>query len=516
MSPIVKALIGGILVCAGGMAGFVAFRMPGVEEEYVNEMKQGVAAIEAAYRNMQKRSDEVKKPISPEDLSAFLKAALDRYPHAAVIAIADESMSVRHSVKNDRYLPSAGLFERVCADFARDRLMSDASRSYAVRYYDDGTGGRGGKVKLYIFIRRLPAYRLLVAYPHEMHRRLLVRTILEAGVILILSVMASASIYILSSRRTPPHTSAGSSIHLDLAASSAEREDSRPARLTVNVMAETLGGYARDLFGRIAALYSARSVSLYLFHPPSKMVKVMELKGATFLRIESATFDSFEIDNEAGKELRAGAGMVLNGGTRILLPVSYEGRFLGAVEIMTDRGLSGRELAAARSGIESIARSINEFCAAYDLMSDPSSGLHSRLFFNLKAAEAIKSLDAKGRHFSIVFIDCFHDLGEMTDEEKGAILRLVARPTMEITGGDSYLCRWDDYLGLVLNDTDVTRAAAISDRIRHALEECCIRLRDGSTVRIKPRFGFASSDEPSRERDIALMALQRLRESKLI
>ena len=514
MSPTAKALIGGILVCAGGLAGFVSLRMPRVEEEYVNEMKQGVAAIEAAYRKMQKRSDQAKKPIRPEDVSAFLKAALERYPQAAVMAIADESMSVRHSVKNDRYIPSAGLFERVCADFARDRLVPAASRPYSVRYYDDGTGSRGGKVKLYIFIRRLTPYRLLVAYPHEMHPRLLVRTLLEAGVILILSVMASASIYIISSRRTPPRSSSGSSIQLDLAASSAERDDSRAARLTVNMMAETLGGYVRDLFGRIAASYGARSVSLYLLHPPSKMVKVMELRGATFLRIDSATFDSFEIDNEAGRELRDGAGMVLNGGSRILLPVSYEGRFLGAVEVMTDRGLSGQELAAARSGIESIARSINEFCAAYDLMSDPSSGLYSRLFFNLKVAEAMKSLDAKGRHFSIVFIDCFHDFAEMADEEKSAILRIAARPTMEIAGGDSYLCRWDDYLGLVLNDADVKYAAAISERIHHALEGCRIRLRDGSTARIKPRISFASSDEPLRERDIILMALQRLRESK--
>jgi len=163
MSPAAKALIGGILVCAGGLAGFVSLRMPRVEEEYVNEMMQGVAEIEAAYRKMQKQSDQAGKPIRPEDLSTFLKAALERYPQAAVMAIADESMSVRHSVKNDRYISSAGLFERICADFARDRLVPAASRPYSVRYYDDGTGSRGGKVKLYIFIRRLTPYRLLVA-----------------------------------------------------------------------------------------------------------------------------------------------------------------------------------------------------------------------------------------------------------------------------------------------------------------------------------------------------------------
>jgi hypothetical protein len=162
----------------------------------------------------------------------------------------------------------------------------------------------------------MPSYKLLIAYPYRADSRTLVRLALEMFLLVILAVIITTAVYIIRVRRPwrdseekaedpPSDIPTIKAAHARTLRPSIVREESMERPLESSVAAHSLNSYIFDLLRKISAQYDLDSLSLYLKNRQNSLSKTYELKGKRFLKIDSDTFETMDIDNELGRELKA-------------------------------------------------------------------------------------------------------------------------------------------------------------------------------------------------------------------
>ena len=425
-----------------------------------------------------------------EDLTGFLKQIHRKYRDIALLAITDSGLTLRLSSKNDRFIRTTGLFETILKDFTQEKFNISKSSPFITRYYDEKYNGKTDQLKFYIFLGKIGENRLLVVYPYAFGDTILVRTLLEVFLVVLIVVILTAVIAILYGRR--PATGDGDGRHtIDLGQTGgqAAREDGAVSRESSNIVSDTISGYIQDLFGTIHASYGTDSVALYLYHPTGKLVKTMELKGSTFFRINSISFDTIDLDNEAGREMRNGSTMVLDGGGKVVVPLIYNNSFLGSVIIMRRQGLRGSDINEIKGGMSGILKNIHDFIMFNDVMTDAVTGLHSKIYFSLKYNEYLQQWKHREKSFSLLFIRLFGQGGEIGENERNAAIRLMAPSISGIVKNDGFLCRYDEYLAVILHDLDSRKTASLAGEIRSALMKYRVKINADTFIRIAPAAG---------------------------
>ncbi len=510
MSVKFKVIAAGIVFLAVSMFLYFTVRFKYVEEERIGSLVRSTNGIVREYHDMEKRMAGEAKAVSPDDLSAFLRITHKKYPQVALMAVTDNALSIRLSSKNDRYIRSAGLFEAILKDFTQDRFNITRGNPYAIRYYDEKPGSTLEQLKFYIFLSRIGGYRLLVVYPHTFGGPIRTRTVLEAALIAVCIIIGTAAVYAAAVKKSRLETpDEAHTIDLDLEGASLSREEG-VSHDTANVVSDGLSGYVHELFNRINSSCDTDAISLYVFHPSGKLVKTMELAGETFLRIDSVSFDTIDVDNDAGRELRSGATMVLEEGRKIILPLVYNNIFLGAVNMEGRGGFQGDRIREITAAIAGMVKNIHDYIVVNDVMTDAGTGLHSRIYYNLKYNECVKAWKSKGKDFSLMFVLLSGEIGQMGDNEKNRIIKLIAPSITDIIKDDGYLCRHDDFLAVIMPDVNSRKAGGIEKRIRSALVKYRIKITDETAVRIDPAIGISSTDTAGHGDDLSVLAMRQI------
>ncbi len=511
MSLKIKVIAAGAVFLVIGLFLYFILRFPQVEKERLASLVRTTNSIVGAYREMERRLADENRVPAPGDLSGFLESAHRKYRVVALMAITDKTLSVRLSSKNDRYIRTVDLFEAILKDFTQDRFNIAKENPYLVRYYDEKTARGVEQLRFYIFLTRIGGYRLLVVYPHAVGGTVLTRSALEVSLLILSVIIITAAAYIVASKRSAPRgRDDGPIIDLDHQGGSLPSGDAARPNETANVLSDGLSGYVRDLFNAINASCDTDAISLYIFHSSGKLVKTMELAGHTFLRIDSVTFDTIDVDNEAGRELRGGASMILEEGRTIIMPLVYNEAFLGAVKMTRRDVFQGGQLRDAKSAVTGVLKSIHDYITVNDVMTDAGTGLHGKIYCKLKYNECVKAWNARGRDFSILYIqlgDAFERLG---DAEKSGIIKLIAPAAAEIIGNDGYLCRHDDCLAVIMPDIDAGKAKAVERLIQNSLDTFRIKTADGTIVKMESRIGRGSTDAAGPGEDPAALAMEQV------
>ena len=205
---------------------------------------------------------------------------------------------------------------------------------------------------------------------------------------------------------------------------------------TSTISSDTLSGYVHELFRKAGRAYGADSLSLYIFHSSDRLVKIIELNGTDFLKIDTVSFDTIDAGDAAGQEMRGGATMVLEDGRKIIIPLVYNDSFLGCVVMLKRSGLQGSEIRELKSAMAGILKDIHDYSIANDMMVDAETGLYSTIYFNLKHDESRKSWKNGGKIFSVMAIGLFDKIEQITDSEKNTVIKLVAPAIADIVKND--------------------------------------------------------------------------------
>ncbi|MBP7737328.1 MAG: diguanylate cyclase [Spirochaetes bacterium] len=511
MSLRIKVIAAGAVFLVIGLFLYFTLRFTNVENERLGSLVRTTNSIVGEYRDLEKRLAAENRVPAPGDLSGFLESAHRKYRQVALMAVTDRTLSVRLSSKNDRYIHTVDLFEAILKDFTQDKFNITKDNPYVVRYYDEKTARGVEQLRFYVFLTRIGGYRLLVVYPHAVGGTVITRSVLEVSLLVLLIVIITAAAYIMASKKpTQQGSDEGRIIDLSLQGGPPSSGDTALPNETASVVSDGLSGYIHDLFKAINASCDTDAVSLYIFHYSGKLVKTMELTGSTFLRIDSVSFDTIDVDNEAGRELRGGASMVLEEGRTIIIPLVYNEAFLGVVKMTRRDGLQGSQMRDARSAVTGVLKNIHDYIMVNDVMTDAGTGLHSKIYCNLKYNECLKAWSGKGKDFSILYIllcDAFERLG---DAEKNGIIKLIGPAAADIIGNDGYLCRHDNYLALIMPDVNARKAKAVERRLKSSLDTFRIKITDDTVVKIDARIGLASSDTASPGEDPAALAMRQV------
>ncbi len=508
MSVKARVILAGAAILAISLFLYFTVRFGFVEKDRIGSLVISTNDIVRDYHEMEKRMAAENRVPSPDDLSAFLKLTHRKYPQVALMALTDNALALRLSSKNDSSIRSPELFEAVLKDFTQDAFNITRTNPYAVRYYEDRSGGAPEQLKFYIFISKTGPYRLLVVYPHAVAAPVMTRTALEVALLAVFIVIITAAAYIALTRKREPGTrGSGRTIDLDLAGGPAARGGGPPAAETANVVSDGLGGCIHDLFAALHGSYGTDAIAFHVFHGSGRLVKTMELIGTTFLRIDSVSFDTIDVANEAGRELRDGATMVLEEGRKIIIPLVYHNTFLGAVSLDRRGGLQGGEISEIRSAIAGVLKNIHDHIIVNDVMTDAETGLNSKLYYRLKYSECLREWKGKGRDFSLLFIGLFRDAAHIGDGEKGGIMKLLAPVIAASLGNDGYICRHDDLLAVIMPDADSRKARGLERRLMGILPKYRIRTGGETVVQIEPRIGISSTDAAGPGEDPSALAM---------
>jgi GGDEF domain-containing protein len=510
MSIKFKVFAAGALFLIVSLFFYFTVRFNYLEREYIDTLVKTTNSIVREYHGLEKRAAEGKKIITPDDLSGFLSFIHKKHRDIALMAITDNSLSIRISSKNDRFIRSSDLFETILKDFTQEKFSISKSNPYIIRYYDEKREGRIERLKFYIFLNKTGEFRLLVAYPYTFGEKLFIRTALEIALVVLLIVIITAALFIVLKKKPRQEEDPSYTIDLDLGSRSVLREDAAVSRDTSAIAADTLGGYIHDLFRTIDTTYGTDSISLYIAHASGRLVKTMELRGKTFFRIDSISFDTIDIDNEAGRELRNGATMVFEEGRKLIIPIVYNNSFLGAMNLVKQQGFQGNQVREIKSAMAGILKNIHDYIMMNDIMTDKDTGLHSKIYFNLKYNEAMKSWSQKERDFSLIFIMLFDKIEQITDNEKNILIKLVAPSISEIIKNDGALCRYDDCIAIILNEVNSKKVRGLVRDVVRSLVKYRIKINPGTVVKISPSIATSSTDAGNKNEDLIASVLQKL------
>ncbi|OHD71345.1 MAG: hypothetical protein A2W19_10085 [Spirochaetes bacterium RBG_16_49_21] len=344
MSARLKAFVIGILFLITSVFLYFTIRFKYIERDYITSLISITNDIVRTYYTFEKRTAGKKKEPASRFLSEYIRYIRKKYKDIALLAITDPGLSVRLSSKNDRFIRSADLFEEILKDFTQDRFTISRNNPYIIRYYGEKTGTGTIEYKFYIFVNKIGAFRLLVVYPHHFGKMIIIRTGLELSLILILFIVFTAAAYSAAGRR----------------AASRRKTGHEPGAVPGG-----LAGPVKALFASIRHVHGADSVSLYIRTGEARLVKAVEIKGNRFFRNASPEARYLDINNAAGEELGKSSILVLDKGTRLLLPLIYNGNFLGIVIVRRRKPIRGDEIHDIRSGMSEIVQHV------YDMVSDP-------------------------------------------------------------------------------------------------------------------------------------------------
>ncbi len=456
------------------------FIRPGmVERSYIRGIESTANSISLVFNSFQR-----DRRIFEKDIPQFKRMIESRFGPQEFLAIANREGTVINKDDIDR---GSELYYSIIQNF-EGNLMSRAP-GMLVRYHN-------GK-KNYILVTNVTGGSMITVYPFRLTKMMYIKLSLEIALIVLVSILIAALSYILRHRRPRPVSKPE---YRDITAtrpqtSSPINEDAASRELS-NFASSSLGEYVFELFRQITAGYSPDLVSLYAMNRgATAMAKSFEMKGRSFIKIESDDFDTIDIMTEVGDELKRGSTLVLDNGRKIMLPAMYRNALLGAIIVVRGIPFKGQEITEIKARLADIARYLSEYIFFNDVAVEPETGLYSRTYFNLKLREQKKALQSNGTPFSLLLLSFFGADTNLQAGEFQAAVRGVAAKLAPALGEGDIICRTERDIAILLPGTGLDESITVGERIAEMLQAARIRIDKKNSIALHPYIGIASSEK---------------------
>ncbi len=458
------------------LVGYFLVRPGLLEHEYLNALNARSAAATTGLERF-----ESEKSIEGRDFQKFRETLEKEFGPADYFAVFDKKNVpvYRHTLDRE-----SELFYSLTQEIQSGKVSTGMSP--LVRFYN--------QKKYYVHLNNFRDGSMALSYAFRLSRKDIIRIALELTLIILLSVAAGALVHIALYRsgKIAP-TAEHRVIKVGARKEAAAPGDDRKAGEMSAQAAESLKNYVLELFSAIAAGHSPDSISLYIMDREStRMAKTFEMKGQSFIKIDTPDLDVIDVRNDIGTELKKASTLVLSNGNRLLLPILFRNSLLGAVNLVRGVPFKGMEIADIKSSFGNIAQHLSEYIFCHDVVTDAESGLYSNFYFKLKYDEAVKRRAKGGDHFAAMSVQLFRE-NAPAREPFLAIVRGLSKKIAERLGEDDIATLHGDTVSVLLPGAEKERAVEAAEELLAYLSKLTVKTEKGR-VDLAPCIGLSSSD----------------------
>ncbi len=498
MSDKYKIIISSILLSAISVILYLSFRADTIENEYTANLTKIYASINNSYIKIE---PEISKSKENASLREFFEKSIKSYPEIALIALADEGGTILLASKNDKYIKTAELFDSILNDFSEKKILIDRNKRFAVKYYEQGPEKKKEQIKFYIYTLYGTRSSLLAVFPYDPNFNLILKIAIEVLLVIALCVMLISAFHILT-RKNKKQNDQGivnainkknsNEINITKSVITDEPEVNLPINMASSASYDALNQHVFDLFKTIYKKFTPVSISLHLKNTNDAMNKAYELRGKSFLKIESSNYDPIEVSSSIAEELKNSSYIILDSGKKIMLPVINDRSIIGILGVVSDSQLSSSVINEIKESIQAVIKPLAEFISISSGMIDRESGLYSKTFFNMRLTELISAKKAEDKNFTLMIIKLF-SRNDMPDNKNiSTAFKLLSPAIMEILPAGSQLFGYGEYITVLSNSPDYEFSSK-TETLLKTLARYRIKISRDKQLPVYPAFSLISS-----------------------
>ena len=215
-------------------------------------------------------------------------------------------------------------------------------------------------MKYYIFINYIPGGKILLIFPYKLNRNQILQLSME--VLLIISISITITVFIYLRRKKKIGLALADSPHSSLEINKKESHlnNINISKDLLKLDIDFLNENCFELFKYISTKYYVNTISFYAINNRNRLDKRVEFKDNIFIEIDSSNFDSIDIDNEVGEELKRSAILILEEGRKLILPIILKNSLIGIICITRDSRLIGVEINDMKESIQDKFNDLSE------------------------------------------------------------------------------------------------------------------------------------------------------------
>lgn len=362
-----KIALIGIVVTTAVLFAYATFRTQMLEREYAATLNSTGDRLVLRFMNFER-----DKTIAERNIAAFMESVALTNDSLAVFALADASGRLLGAGRNDRYIHSQETLDTIIAGFMKGEYDAPKGATYVVRYFL--------RVKFYVLVKNTPEGKALLLIPYRLRGKLLIKFVLELLLIVVLGLLACASIYLYLLRRgrvdrphpyyttRAPHEEGGPDEKTASPASEARGPAKQEVAIALDLPEDTeekLRIRIINFFGSIESFCAPESIGFFARAAdiPSKLKKLFEQRGKTFISVDTAQASTIDIGGDIGEELGGSSTLVLDAGKRLVIPLLSAGRLLGALEVVRGYAFNGPEINELQLQMKSASEELEGYLA---------------------------------------------------------------------------------------------------------------------------------------------------------
>ncbi len=489
MKPGLKYAAAFIPLLALSVTLYLHLRWPSVEKKYISYTEEKVSALKGA-------ASRIDQQTTDESLAAFYVSLMDRDQSIAAIATADFYGNVRQIVKNDSFISSGQVLDRLLAGIKAGSIQSNAAGNTGISEFTAPGSGTG---RFYVFSFNTVNIKFIAVYVFRPARPLAVRIILELVLVCAACFMITGIAALIISGRKVKNTDNDAEMQNIKAPIVRYHKKDPDTKGGTESTEELLDRSVFSLFRKIHRELSPENVSLYIRRADDRLCKSYELRGSTFLRVDAPVFESIAV-NSLAECSRPGIHITGRGGG-LRIPMFHKDYLNGMVEVTLSDSASSLDIAAVRRELDEAAVSIQKFIVTENIIMDPVTGFFTRSHLRTKLGEQVHSFIKNGTPFSLMVTDVF-GAGNIDADQKTAMMKLLFPAVKKATSERFELFSAENRIVIIMDRADRDEAEIIRRSLIREIGRYRIKSPDGKLTRLTPVADYTMSYEARNVKDI--------------
>jgi len=467
----------GFITAAVFLGIYVFFRKDFIEKNYIAKITKSSASIENLIGNY--LAGSAKTPIQPYQIRSLLSSIIKAYPDTALAAISGGDDKIKE-VNRTAYVNDQ-VFSDFQSDYSSGVIAPPNNQTPVSKVYSYEQGGKQATLCIYVFVKNIGQYKFVIAYPFVLDIRLLVRVGIEIFLIIILAVIISSFVYILlNKKRSDPDNDFYQ-----------ERRQSPSQDLyenTGNACSDNVapgappptgsnGNEISAIIADIAGKSGASSVFLYGRNSNNVMASIYGEDNIGIARGGKV------LDESIVKELSQASAFLTNKSATLILPLKNNGKLAAAIELKKDRPFNRAEIKQLKALSQRLIEKIP--------VQEIPDGIDS---YEEAFKELVEKYRSSGNDFSIVFISCFNEMGELSHTQKELAMQFILPEIKKYTGRSDKIFEYKEYIALLMENAGSSIAKLTTQRIDEILSKLRFKVDERYSRLVKPVFTVVSTD----------------------
>ena len=449
------------------------------------------------------------KNLSKKSLSSFSTQKIKKYKNIALILISNDKRNIKLSIKNDKYINSAKLYDLILNDFSLGKFKKQGLKEYNIEHYIINRNSTPPKqIKFYTFEKNVNDDKILIVYPFIFTKKTVTKIILESTLILLLLIIIFSIIYIKKQKKNKPKTELTQDKRDINKTIIRENKTNEITSTSSQSSTETLNKFVFNLFKKIHYDYNSKTISLFIKNTSDIFSKSYELKEKSFLRIDSKGFDVMDINTNNGDLLKNGKAIQNN--KEILIPIIFNELLISTIKIERDTEFSEIEIEKLIIDSSTVGEAINEFLILNNIMIDNDTKLFSQTYFKIKYDEIINEYKENKKELSIIYISILNKTKTIDSESISTIIKLTSQTIADNIDKINYIFRIDNNITILLPETSFLESMKFSEKIFSVLTKLKIKISKNNPYKIFPNIGLSSLSELNENEDLSSAATSNL------